>query len=65
VIDEQSGGTTVLIVEDEAELADLYADYLRGSYAVDVAYGGEKAIEMLSDALSCSTVGCPSSPATR
>ncbi len=50
MIDEQSGGTTVLIVEDEAELADLYADYLRGSYAVDVAYGGEKAIEMLSDA---------------
>lgn len=45
----QSGGATVLVVEDETELADLYADYLRGPYVVDVAYSGEEAIEMLSD----------------
>jgi DNA-binding response OmpR family regulator len=38
----------VLVVEDETELADLYADYLRDAYTVDVAYSGEKAIEMLS-----------------
>jgi DNA-binding response OmpR family regulator len=40
----------VLVVEDEPELADLYADYLRSTYAVDVAYGGEEAVEMLSEA---------------
>ena len=40
----------MLVVEDETELADLYADYLRGTYAVDVAYSGEEAIEMLSEA---------------
>ncbi|MFC7135094.1 MULTISPECIES: response regulator [Salinibaculum] len=43
-------GATVLIVEDERELADLYADYLRDSYDVDVAYSGEEAIEMVTDA---------------
>jgi DNA-binding response OmpR family regulator len=49
VTDELTGEPTVLVVEDEVELADLYADYLRGSYAVDVAYSGEEAIEMLSN----------------
>lgn len=38
---------TVLVVEDETELADLYVDYLQGSYDVDVAYGGREALEML------------------
>ena len=47
--DESSDGATVLVVEDERELADLYADYLRNAYAVDVAYSGEEAIEMVSD----------------
>ena len=45
----QSGGVKVLVVEDETELADLYADYLREAYTVDVAYSGEEAIEMVSD----------------
>jgi DNA-binding response OmpR family regulator len=49
VTDENSAGATVLVVEDERELADLYADYLRNAYAVDVAYSGEEAIEMVSD----------------
>jgi DNA-binding response OmpR family regulator len=39
----------VLVVEDERELADLYADYLRATYDVDVAYSGEEAIEMISE----------------
>ena len=45
----QSGGKRVLVAEDEPELADLYADYLRREYAVDIAYGGEEAVEMLSN----------------
>jgi len=40
---------TVLVVEDEQELADLYAEYLTDSYEVQVVYSGEEAIEMVSD----------------
>ncbi|MEF8784733.1 MAG: response regulator [Haloarculaceae archaeon] len=47
--EENTGEPTVLVVEDETELADLYADYLRETYDVDVAYSGEEAIEMLSE----------------
>ena len=39
---------TVLVVEDEEHLADLYADYLSSGYDVRTAYGGVEAIEMLS-----------------
>ncbi|WP_324758028.1 response regulator [Haloarcula sp. GH36] len=44
-----AGGTqTVLIVEDEQHLADLYTDYLAtAEYDVVTAYGGEEAIELL------------------
>jgi response regulator RpfG family c-di-GMP phosphodiesterase len=38
---------TVLVVEDERELADLYADYLADEYDLRVAYTGEKTLEML------------------
>lgn len=41
----------VLIVEDERQLADLYADYLRDTYRVTVAYSGEEALEALSDSI--------------
>ena len=37
----------VLVVEDERDLADLYATWLRGEYRVRVAYGGREAIEKL------------------
>ena len=47
--DTTEGGATVLVVEDERELADLYADYLRVEHHVDVAYSGEEAIEMVSE----------------
>ncbi|MFC6976422.1 response regulator [Halomicroarcula sp. GCM10025709] len=44
-----SGGPpTVLIVEDEQHLADLYTDYLAAAeYDVVTAYGGEEALERL------------------
>ncbi len=47
--DTTAEAAKVLIVEDEQELADLYHDYLRDAYDVDMAYSGEEAIEMLSD----------------
>ena len=36
-------GTTVLVVDDEPDLADLYASWLRGEYDVRTAYGGGEA----------------------
>lgn len=41
-----SGGPTVLVVDDDRELADLYASWLTDRYDVRVAYGGEEAIEV-------------------
>jgi len=37
----------VLVVEDEPDLADLYATWLRDEYRVRVAYGGREALEKL------------------
>ncbi|MEF8777654.1 MAG: HalX domain-containing protein [Natronomonas sp.] len=42
-----SGESTVLVVDDEPELADLYAAWLREAYNVRTAYGGEAAIDAL------------------
>lgn len=42
------GVASVLVVEDEEDLADLYSDYLRPDYDVRTAYGGEEALEMVS-----------------
>ncbi|MFB6309281.1 MAG: response regulator [Haloarculaceae archaeon] len=39
---------TVLIVEDERHLADLYTEYLAGEYNVETAYSGEEALERLT-----------------
>jgi DNA-binding response OmpR family regulator len=39
---------TVLIVEDEQHLADLYTDYLDERYDVRTAYSGEEGLELLS-----------------
>ena len=39
----------VFVVEDEQDLADLYATWLRDEYRVRVAYGGREAIEELDD----------------
>jgi two-component system response regulator AdeR len=40
---------SVLVVEDEADLADLYAAWLGDEYDVRTAYGGHEAIEQLSE----------------
>jgi DNA-binding response OmpR family regulator len=39
----------VLVVEDERDLADLYATWLQADYRVRVAYGGRDAIEQLDE----------------
>lgn len=38
---------TVLVVDDDRELADTYASWLWGAYDVRTAYGGEAALEAL------------------
>jgi len=42
-------GPLVLVVEDEPDLADLYATWLSVEYEVRTAYGGREAIELLDD----------------
>lgn len=39
----------VLVVEDESDLADLYAAWLQGEYRVRTAYGGKEALDQLDD----------------
>jgi DNA-binding response OmpR family regulator len=39
----------VLVVDDDEEMADLYAGFLADRYAVDVAYDGEAALERLAE----------------
>ena len=39
--------TKILIVEDEQDLADMYAAYLEDKFAVTVVYSGEEALETL------------------
>jgi DNA-binding response OmpR family regulator len=39
---------TVLVVEDERHLADLYAEYLEDAYSVVTAYSGEEGLERLT-----------------
>lgn len=40
---------TVLVVDDDRALADLYSDWLSERYAVHTAYGGEEALECVSE----------------
>lgn len=42
---------TVLVVEDERELADLFADWLSDTYEVRTAYSAAGALEELDDAV--------------
>lgn len=41
----------VLVVEDEADLADLYADWLMDKFEVRTAYNGDEAIEQLDESI--------------
>lgn len=49
VIADTASEPTVLLVEDERHLADLYAEYLADSYRVLTAYSGEEGLDRLSD----------------
>ena len=40
---------TVVVVEDEPDLADLYAAWLEDGYDVHAAYGGEEALAVVDD----------------
>jgi len=40
---------TVLVVDDEPDVADAYAAQLRAEYGVATAYGGEEALDRLDD----------------
>lgn len=51
IADPEKRTATVLIVEDERGLADLYTAYLEDEYAVRTAYTGEEALELLDDAV--------------
>ncbi|AHF99097.1 DNA-binding protein [Halostagnicola larsenii XH-48] len=41
----------VLVVDDDPRLADLFAAWLEPGWAVTTAYGGEQALEVVSDAI--------------
>lgn len=43
------GGTTVLIVDDEKDVADVYQLHLQKEYEAQAAYGGAEALEMIDE----------------
>jgi len=45
----QSNPASVLLVEDDQSLADLYAKWLEDSYDVETAYGGTEALKKLDE----------------
>lgn len=47
---------TVLVVDDDHQLADLYAAWLRGEYDVRTAYGGAEGIEAMNDGVDVALV---------
>ncbi|QLD89267.1 HalX domain-containing protein [Natronomonas salina] len=47
---------TVLVVDDERDLADLYAAWLESDYEVRTAYGGEGAIEALDESVDVALI---------
>ena len=47
----QSDETTVLVVDDEQDIADLYSTWLEESYAVRTAYGAGEALEKADEAV--------------
>lgn len=46
---ESTADATVLVVDDEAEVADVYALRLRNQYETETAYGGGAALDRLDD----------------
>ncbi|PSP73281.1 response regulator [Halobacteriales archaeon QH_6_68_27] len=49
IVTESSENPTVLVVDDEAEVADVYALRLRGEYDVETAHGGAAALDTVDD----------------
>lgn len=47
----RSEPATVLVVDDEPDVADAYAAQLTDEYIVSTAYGGEEALEQLDDSV--------------
>jgi len=47
---------TVLVVDDERDLADLYSAWLEEEYEVRTAYGGHEAMELLDEAVDVALV---------
>ena len=50
------GTPTVLVVDDERDLADLYAAWLEMEYEVVTAYGGEEAIDTMDRSVDVALV---------
>ncbi|QCW03865.1 HalX domain-containing protein [Natrinema pallidum] len=44
-------GPEVLVVDDEARLADLFAAWLQGEWVIETAYDGEEALEKMADSV--------------
>jgi DNA-binding response OmpR family regulator len=49
IVSESSSTPTVLVVDDEKEVADVYALRLRNEYDTKTAYGGEDAIDKIGE----------------
>ena len=50
-MDGSNGPVSVLVVDDEEDLAALYATWLEPSYDVTTATGGEQALETIDDSI--------------
>ena len=48
---ESTADATVLVIDDEAEVADVYALRLRNHYQTETAYGGAEALDRLDDTI--------------
>ena len=51
IVTDESARTTVLVVENEQHLADLYGEYLPDRYDVRTAYNGADALETLDQSV--------------
>jgi DNA-binding response OmpR family regulator len=47
---------TILVVDDEPDLADLYAAWLGEQYETRVAYGGEAALDLFDEAVDVALI---------
>jgi len=50
-VSESTADATVLVVDDESEVADVYALRLRNQYETETAYGGADALDRIDDSV--------------